>query len=61
MQELGSSASALEHSVTWNELSPGKPLTRQGLKESLEHHRKVAMTCQEKLAGCIARMKSRSA
>ena len=43
----------------WLEID-GKPLTRQSLQNFLTMQKNVALSCQEKIAGFTARLKSRS-
>lgn len=59
VKDLGGAFTELEHACTWDELGPGKPITRSGLKVFLDGHKKTAVGAQEKLAGFLARIRSR--
>lgn len=59
MRDLGAAFLELEHACTWDELAQGKPITRTSLKVFLDGHKKTAVGAQEKLAGFLARIRSR--
>ncbi|CAJ1437567.1 unnamed protein product, partial [Effrenium voratum] len=58
-QSLSRSQSELESACVWLEID-GKPLTRQSLQNFLTMQKNVALSCQEKIAGFTACLKSRS-
>lgn len=59
MVDLNSSCSSLDHAILWSEIDT-KPLTRSSLRGFLEKHKNIAVSSQERLAGCQARLRVRS-
>ena len=59
MNDLNGSCAALDLAILWGEID-GKPYTRSSLRGFLEKHKTAAVACQERLAGCQARLRVRS-
>lgn len=59
MSELNKSSASLETAVLFDETEE-KPIALSSLRSLLEKRKHAAMGCQEKLAGCSARLKLRT-